>query len=173
MWVTPLAVLAAMGGLLDGWSTAAAVAFTCATLGIAVVLGAWCGSTPWRSRFVSRRMAAIRVGGRRTAFVVLSAVGVLGAAVTPGDGWRDGGLRRASVECIVFVLTMALFAIRQWRFNPRARFRDGAVIVVASITVGATATLWPGSTVFAVPLAVCGGLGSVRRADYYAAGRKR
>ena len=54
VWVTPLAVLAAMGGMLDGWSAAAAVAFTCATLGVAVVLGAWCGSTPWRSRCVSR-----------------------------------------------------------------------------------------------------------------------
>jgi hypothetical protein len=144
-----------------------------ALVALAAVASAWCGATPWRGRVLSRRIGPLPGEGRVETLVAASTIAVLAAVLActvAGDAGR--------VAAVVVVgagdaaVAMALTATRQWRFAPRGRARDAALLVgaaalVAVAGVGAVDAAWwsvPAVAVGAV-LAVVVGRPSVACSD--------
>jgi hypothetical protein len=133
-WMLPLAALAVSAGLLPELGPSASVLVSFGAISGAAVLAAWCGSTPWRSQFVSLRIGRVPGRGRlRTALALcaLSAAFVI-ATIPAKDGVLGGWIAVVSGEAAI---AMALFATRQWRFAPRGRRRDTTVAAVASVAL--------------------------------------
>lgn len=129
LWSTPLLVGAVTIGVVPDVRSPAAGSFAGLALVVAVLLGAWCGSTPWQSRFLSRRFGGASRGGRTAVCVALSALAVVGVVAALADHSAD----RTVVAVGVLVTggiatTMAAWAIRQWRLAPRARTRLAGAI---------------------------------------------
>lgn len=144
VWAAPVVAAAVGTAVLVGTADRAARNVTFVVLGVTAVAFAWCGATPWRSRVLSRGLAAVP-GRGRSAFLVLAAAATTGAA---GLAVACAGEARiaaavATVGAGELAVAMALAATRQWRFSPRARGRDAAVL-------GAAAALVPVAAIAAV-----------------------
>jgi hypothetical protein len=92
------------------------------------------GALPWSSRVIgpwgSRR-------GGRGPVVVLAAASV--TSVVAGAVWSVTGASlagRVALATAATVLASATAAVRQWRFAPAIRRRDGAVLAAAALVLG-------------------------------------
>jgi hypothetical protein len=136
VWTLPLAALAASAGMWPETGGPASVPASFAAIAGAAVLAAWCGSTPWRSRFVSRSMGGVRGGGRRAVFLgsSLASAGLgVTALATAGRGAEPAWT--AAVVAGETAIAMAMFASRQWRFAPAGRARDATLLASTAVAL--------------------------------------
>jgi hypothetical protein len=135
-WTAPLAGVVVAGGVLLADVTTDAAAVPIVALSVVVAAVGWCGATPWRSRVVSRRLGAVRGGGRQTTLYAGCALAVgLGCAALVVRGDVALACAYGAVVLSEGATAMALVATRQWRFAPRARARDAALLVGAALAL--------------------------------------
>jgi hypothetical protein len=181
-WVAPLLPVAAalaVGGRLIGDTGALAL-----TGGLVLVLcvTAWWGAPPWASRVLAATARAAPPHGSRAALAATAALSVGGGVV----GALTTAEPRVALVLVAFAAAetcaaIALVAIRQWRFAPRARTRSAAIVCVASAaSFGYAAAAFAGrfwapallAVVVAVPVVVAWQLGALAdRARIRAAAR--
>jgi hypothetical protein len=140
-WCIPELVAAAFAGALwHEWGGPGAVAFAVAALVVLLVAGAW-GAPAWRSRFVGS-WADARVGPhRRAALLLIAVLAIGGAAVAIADSTARGDAVLLAGVGAEGALAGAASAVRQWRFAPRRRLREGVVVTLAALASGAAAAL--------------------------------
>jgi hypothetical protein len=135
VWMTPLVGASALlGGLWRRWDPPGAVVAIAATAVTVAAAVAW-GAPPWRSRVLSARLADTPAPSRRGAFAIAAVVAVAASgalAVSPPA--RDVLVLVAAAGAQAD-LAMAMLAVRQWRFAPRARVRGAAMLFVGSLSV--------------------------------------
>ncbi len=148
VWCAPVIAAAAALALLGReLGSVGAVVFAA---GIAVVMAtasAW-GSPPWRSRLLGR-WSHRRLERARRGLLVVAGSGAAACAFVAGPTWALLG-----TACAEAAVAMAMFGVRQWRFAPRRRARDGLLLTLAALaaTVGGA----PGACVAAAAALVVG-----------------
>jgi hypothetical protein len=173
VWTLPLAAVAVSAGLSPKIGGNGSVLLSFGAILAAGVFAAWCGSTPWRSRFVSLRLG--RVAGRGRPRRQAQILFVVAAAISGGIATLVHGL--AADWCAWFMVVsgeaacaMSLTATRQWRFTRRRRVRETTVAISGALGVLVAGTAGPTPTMLAVAvLLLIGGVvmvrGSVSLAD--------
>jgi hypothetical protein len=135
VWAAPIvAMVVGTGIAVATWREALPLPVLALALGAVALV--WCGAPPWRSRVLSPRLGSLGGRGRRAVLGGLAAVAAACAvvAVVVGSGaahpWVIGATVAAGTAA-----AMTAGAVRQWRFAPRARARDVAVLVGAAVLV--------------------------------------
>jgi hypothetical protein len=131
-WSLPLvAVSAALAVAWGALGARAGSLLFAVALGGALTAVVWWGAPPWTSRMLARVIAGAR--GRRCALaasaIAACATAVVAVAAT-GTGETRTALVMLALAVAESVVAMAAVAVRQWRFVPRRRAFDGAVLVV-------------------------------------------
>jgi hypothetical protein len=136
VWSAPLVAVSAALALLwrtAGWTFASGFALG---LGAVLVGVAWSAAPPWPSRRLGRWAGTVP-GNRRVAIVV-AATASLGAAIAAVAA-EHPDLRAVAVWTAVALgetaAAMALAVVRQWRFAPRRRARECAVLLSAAVAI--------------------------------------
>jgi hypothetical protein len=103
------------------------------------VAGAW-GAPPWRSRFVGR-WAGARIGPhRRVGVALVAGLAIVGAVVSIADSGAHAAALLVAGLGAEATLAAAASAVHQWRFAPRRRAREGAVVTLAALATAAVMT---------------------------------
>jgi hypothetical protein len=131
-WAGPLLAGAIALGVLPALGASAAIAFAGGAIVVSALVGAWSGSTPWRSRFVSPRLAAEHGRGRQMVFLGLCAV-ALGGGIVSLTLPVDRAITLVAIGAGTAATTMAAWATRQWRLAPRARAWSAGVLGLATV----------------------------------------
>lgn len=141
-WSAPLLIGAIAVGAIATVSASLAAALAGAALLVSALLGAWCGSVPWRSRFVSARFTAVRGGGRVVALLGLAgAAGAMGLVGVVRPSVVTPEFAAVMLVCGGVAVTMAAWAVRQWQFGPVARRRLGSPLAFAMVAWCAVTSL--------------------------------
>jgi len=156
LWAAPLVVaIAAVGRVSSVGSDAVGVVCGGAVV-VAIAVAACFGALPWRSRVLgpwgSRRPTRWRqVALAASGAVALGAAGV--AVVGATSGARAAGF--VAVAAAEAQVSMALLAVRQWRFAPRPRLVQVSMLAAAAVVgVAAAGTLTAGDAEGAAAIVV-------------------
>jgi hypothetical protein len=135
VWTAPVVGVAI--GLAYTWrelGPAGGLAFGAGILAAGVVMAAW-GALPWESRVLRHWSIRHGAGTHRVALMatVLVAAGLSLAAATVAD--ERALFTSGATAAATTVAALAMIGVRQWRFAPRRRARDAAVVLSATFAM--------------------------------------
>lgn len=146
-WTVPLVIAGATAGELRAWIGSTATLFVG---GVALVLGvlviAWAGPPPWRSRFATRWTRLRVPGSHRRLWAAFGAV-VVAVAATAGLAPAHSATAAVSVVVLALVTetaaTVALDRVRLWRFRRPRRYWEMMLLATGLVAAWWSANLAP------------------------------
>ncbi len=136
VWTAPLVCCAI--ALAYGWEAigaAGALVFGAGALATAAAAAAW-GAPPWGSRALGPWAARHRTAGHRAVVSITAALSIGLAIAAVIDVTADRPVLVSLAEAAgAGVAAMAMIGVRQWRFAPRRRAVDAALLLACSLAI--------------------------------------
>ena len=159
-WCAPIIAVTAAGASLVAVLDGPGVVICSALIALVLAGAAAWGAPVWRSRVLGRSASGWSATARAAILLiglVLATSGAVMVALTTGDArvaWMLVAVAGSEIE-----VALALHGVRQWRFVPRRRARDLAVLgAVGALAIGVYPAVahahGPASLALAVPLLV-------------------
>lgn len=132
VWTAPFVCVAvALGDVWRSLGTFGAVAFGVGLAAVFVVAAA-CGAPPWGSRVVGPWVARHRPRAQRGIVATVAVFSLCCAIAACGLDWAPEVLAAVASATAAAVAAMAMCAVRQWRFSPRPRAGEAALVLIAA-----------------------------------------